>query len=317
MQRKRQMRDQVQGLPCIISSCTIRREKNAVNEIMNLLDEVTDVSKDIEDSGSDDEISFEDELKQLQAEKGNKKRFFNSGLNINAITSVSIRDESVNAIDACCKICDKVATTGQNHTRYCMKMTPLQVTCGPFLEDVEKLFKEKWEEVNKSLEGRKIVFDVQTKARMNTGFQKGKEDLKDTIKALLRSEGHQFDYKQHEVVIIIQCNKHLAGFSIITDHQNTKYRSFNLQKLAKEGCAEVPAPGSLMEQPTIAKEEAKEVKETVELKSEEEVVEEKEDSKLVSEDKENNAEEVKAEEEKVEISAEEPALKRACKDEEQ
>ena len=215
------------------------REKEAIREGYNILNEFADIDNEANGSGEDDREQDEEEdlQKVLEKEKSEivandkVKRFQVVGSGVQNLLFIKCSDKSIDPVDLSGKIVDSIKEKGERKTRHLIRLIPVQITCKAFDEDIEKAVTTLIESSFKALEGSH-TFCVAFKSRLNANL-----DRDDVIKSIA---GHvkkvnsnvTVKFKDPDWVIIVEVMKKICCLSIVPNYFQRK--KFNLLEIAPD-----------------------------------------------------------------------------------
>lgn len=179
------------------------------------------------------ELTVEEEVeKELQLMKKNKSAkshplLLPMELGCECLVFVKTKKPAL-AVELVHSLCKEALETKQKNTRFTQKLSPIESSVSPSMEELEKLAKAVLKPHFHQEDQQPLKFAIQVTRRNFNALEK--EDIIKKIASLVGTEhGHSVDLKNYDKLIMVECYKTNVGMAVVSDFQ--KYDKFNLQQI--------------------------------------------------------------------------------------
>lgn len=236
----------IKGHQAIIGTSDSGKERQAVKELLTLLDEAANdlYPKSVDNTGQNDAADgeqassltamIEAEAAALRTQRGSQQRFASLKSDLRGIIVICVMDRDVDILVLVRYICAQITEKRERRSRFIVRLSPLTHTCYSDLanmtETATPLVTEAF--ANLTAAGISVRWAVHLNRR-STGLPRN-ETL--TMIADLVSGKHTVDLKDPDVVVLIDTCKCVAGISLLADFKTTGYSDFHIRSLQDRVC---------------------------------------------------------------------------------
>ncbi|TPX67059.1 hypothetical protein SpCBS45565_g04023 [Spizellomyces sp. 'palustris'] len=228
------------GMQGIMAFCTMNKEKQAVAELRNILDEFAEQlygrEQNSEESTINDSVADEEgqdvadmldrELKQLQSKReGKEEQFHWRKTNIDCMVFLQTH-HPIDPSDFVYRILTDLQTKKIKRTRYTMRMHPVQETCRAYMDDIKQLAQRLLSPYFHQEEQSPVRWACEPRIRWNDKIKRG--DLIIEI-ANVVGQNHVVNLKQPELTVVIDIFKNICAMAVVRDYPGLK--KYNLEKI--------------------------------------------------------------------------------------
>lgn len=235
----------------IYATCNRGREQQCRKELMNLFSEKIEeyyTKEQLENAENDEEDEVEDaeplsiedqikkELSELKENKQSKKTLL-VPIELGCECMVFIKTRRpIDPETFVERICSESAESRIKNTRYTQKLTPVQFSVTPTLEELKKLAARVLGPHFHKSEGQKPVkFAIQVNRRNFNSLERPLI-IRTIAESVGRDHGHSVDLKAYEKLILVECYKSNIGMSVADRYDELD--KYNLQQIFEKRSGE-------------------------------------------------------------------------------
>lgn len=233
------------GIAGVYASCPRSREKQCMDELLNLFTEkieeygIKPLETKEQEPGK--EMSLEEsiaaELAELKDEgkknEGQPKLVEPIRLDQECIVFIKLR----RPIDPEKFVHDVVAdiyNLGTKRTKYTQKLSPVQHSCNATVEELQKLSKKVMERHFHTPGAQGIKYAIHVNRRNFSALEK-MDIIRKVAECMGHDQGHVVDLKNYDKLILVECFKNNIGMSVLEDY--LKYNRYNLDQMFEQAGA--------------------------------------------------------------------------------
>ncbi|DAZ97648.1 TPA: hypothetical protein N0F65_003966 [Lagenidium giganteum] len=240
----------------VLVTCDKTKERQAVKDALNILNEMADKyfppadkadsdaneDKAEETGGSSDTIQkkLQEEIDALKsaAKDGKTGRFTPLDTGVKGLLLVQFKDESLSPVVLVKKIFEEVEATKEFASRFINRIIPLEKIAYSGMDEIKESMLPLLEEHKKlfATPEKPLVYAVEIKRRNCTNL-----NTMDVINALAEMVGpeHKVNLSAPESVLLVEIFRNTCGVSIVTDFH--KFKKFNVRSVIDPPVSEKPA----------------------------------------------------------------------------
>ncbi|RZC38458.1 THUMP domain containing protein [Asbolus verrucosus] len=212
------------NLKGFLCSCN-NREKDCIRESYNLLNQYADKlypsssTQDYQTEDVDDLLNKE--ISELKEESKTNRRF--QVIESGAKNFLFIRTTLDNPVELAETIVKDIHQTGNQKTRFLLRLIPVEITCKAYITDITKAFEQI---VDMHFKEKAQTFSVMFNHRNNDTLSRDEIIKLMAEKVFKTRTDHKVDLKTADVSIIVEIIRGYAFLSVVPNY--LRYKKYNL-----------------------------------------------------------------------------------------